>query len=79
MENKEALLIRGVLRVMQEMIEFPYAEICRHNVACSLYGMLEKHGVELPVELAKTLVDCSEGDERSLEIIENLLESSVCN
>lgn len=47
-----AILVTAV----QRLLEFPFATICRHSVACDLLDILERHGAPITPELAAAVV-----------------------
>lgn len=59
-----------VLKMVENLMKFPYPTICRHAIALDLLGALEFAGYELNAELANAV--CSAHDDEALAILETL-------
>lgn len=42
--------------MIDRLLTFPFPQICRHNVACTLLDILERHGYPVSTELAGAVV-----------------------
>lgn len=68
-------IVADLLKMMERMIRYPEATICRHSVACDIVQILETNGIAPPEqleELAKNLVDGSPADYDSLQSLQGL-------
>jgi len=66
-------LKKDLLLEVKRMVNFPFAQICRHSVALNILSLMEKHGYIIPNDLAKAICNGSNGDEEALEILIPLL------
>jgi hypothetical protein len=70
----EPITPKDIYKVMLDLVTHPFSQICKHSAACELYTLLEQKGVDIPVELAASLVAASEGDEESIKILKRLMK-----
>jgi hypothetical protein len=49
-----------ILRMIYNLMKFPFPQICRHLVATDLLSLLEKHGHPVSPELAKAVVQADD-------------------
>jgi len=64
---------KDLYQLMLTFVRYPFDQICRHSAALYLFQLLEGKGFKPPVELAKSLVDASAGDQDSERILLELL------
>lgn len=64
---------QSLLKLMLRFVRFPYPKACVHFVALELLSELELNGFQVPKELAKSLSECSNGDQTSERILLELL------
>jgi len=64
-----------ILRQMKKFVEPPFDQICRHTAAIDLYTICEKSGMEMPPELAASLVSSSNGDTESIKILNEMIKN----
>ena len=63
--------ISELLKLVENLLKFPYPQICRHLVVCDIISLLEKH-IEIPSEFAKAVVRCD--DEIALKDLEQFVK-----
>ncbi len=56
-------------QIIEDLLNFPNALICRHWVIMTLIDALLKNGVRVPYSLLDAVVKSSEGDEEALRIL----------
>lgn len=56
-----------IYEAVRELIEFPYAQVCRHYVACNLLDLLERKGFALDTDLVRAVVRAD--DEAALALL----------
>lgn len=66
---KPEAIIDGMMCVIRSMVEFPNATVCRHYVALTILGELEKLGIPPDPALVAALAENSNGDEAALKIL----------
>lgn len=71
--NMTSELKKDLLKEVRHMVNFPFAQICRHSVALNILSIMEKNGYVLPPELVKAVSESSAGDTKALEILEKEL------
>lgn len=59
----------AVLSQIERLLNFPYAQVCRHYVAANLLDMLERHGYLLTTELASAVVNAD--DDTALKLLKH--------
>ena len=67
-----AALKKDLLLEVKHMVNFPFPQICRHSVALNILSLMEKHGYVIPSGLAKAVCEGSNGDEKAMEILNNV-------
>jgi len=71
-----ALPVADVLDIIRNLLSMRMDSVCRHFVCLRILSEMEERGIPYPPELAKTISDNSEGDERSLQIVDSLISQS---
>ncbi len=66
--------ITSAYRIIRLMVKLERPEICRHYVACCILSELERCGVDVPIELIDAITDNSLGDDRAINILDDLLK-----
>lgn len=65
--NSIVLTDKDILRIVKNLINFPFPTICRHAVASDLLNMLEEKGWQCPQDLAESVVKAE--DQKVLNIL----------
>jgi hypothetical protein len=60
----------ALLKMIERLLRFRYAEICRHMVAADLLSILEQYGFPVTKGLAEAIVNAN--DEESLALLSNI-------
>jgi hypothetical protein len=63
---------RDVYKVIKELIEFPFPQVCVHHAAGKLITMLENCGYEIDNDLVHSIVFAE--DEKSLAMLEDKIK-----
>jgi hypothetical protein len=64
-----------LIDMMADLIRFPAAHVCKHYVAANILSLLEKNGIAISNELARTVVNAE--DEAALIELAILRENHV--
>lgn len=70
--EKQPIKYDDILEIIEGLIKFPYAQICRHSDALELLNLCEEKGLTISGELAKAICNASTGDEKALELLKEL-------
>ena len=57
-------------KLIEKMVRFPNATVCRHYVCLEILNVLESNGEELDINLVNAILDGSNGDKEVLKILE---------
>lgn len=61
---------KDILRLVENLMKFPFPTICRHAVASGLLSMLEEKGWPCPANLAEAVVKAE--DQKALDILKSI-------
>lgn len=65
---------KDLLLEVKHMVNFPFAQICRHSVALNILSLMEKHGYVIPNGLAKAICNGCNGDAEAMDILQKELQ-----
>lgn len=68
--QKGMVPVSDVVKLIEQLLKFPRAEVCRHYVCCNILSMLEANGFDVTNDLAKAVVDAD--DETALSNLQYL-------
>lgn len=56
-----------LVKMIERLLKFPFATICRHSVASDLLDQLERHGAVISHDLARAIVGAD--DDTALRLL----------
>ena len=64
------MLIEDLYGLIEGLLKFPFAQICRHAVALDILSLLERNEETIDPELVRYISEAAKGDEQALAILE---------
>ncbi len=64
---------KDIYKLIYNLVNFPFSQICIHNQALNLLSLLEEKGFTISKDLVKSISDASGGDEESSRILGEIL------
>lgn len=63
----------GLYRLIDTLVQFPFAQVCKHWAALQVVELLEVRGLAADKDLAKAL--CQSDDDTALELLKDRLRN----
>lgn len=70
--QEPVLSVDDVLKLVKDMMSYPFPQICRHDVALRLMDALQRKGWKAPDDLCRAVVKCQ--DDEALRLLERHAE-----
>lgn len=67
---------KDLFLLIKTFVTFPFPQICVHLASLEIVQILIKNEIDVPEDLISSLSSSSNGDEKSLEVLNSIINNS---